>query len=335
MPTISIIIPVFNAQAFISNTLESIIAQTYQDWECILVDDCSTDNSVEIINKIILKEERIKCISLKQNYGSAKIPIKIGVESSTSPWILAMGHDDLLAPDYLFRILEKQRSALADIVVATVIPFGDKSYQKVLPEIEFNYEQILDGKDAVSLTIPDWNISLLGMFTSRYLYELLYSSFNYKAYMNSDELDVRILLYFAKKVAFTDACYYYQILSTSITRKRSLKLYERLFVDAQLEDFVEKQYGIDNILTIESRLVRFKNIQYWLQEFWETRNLYTKKEWFKICYMIYINFKGQNFKKLKIDFVEKSKKWKRAYLSTFFMFFISTTFAYKYLKKIS
>lgn len=334
MPTISIVIPVYNAQAFIKETLESIIAQTYTDWECILVDDCSTDNSIGIINSIILKEERIKCISLKQNYGSAKIPIKIGVESSTSPWILAMGHDDLLAPDYLYRILEKQRTTLADIVVATVSPFGDKSYKKVLPEVGFDYNQIIDGKDAISLTIPDWDISLLGMLTSRYLYTVLYSSYDYKPYMNSDELDVRILVYFAKKVVFSDAQYNYQVLSSSITRKRSVKLFERLFVDAQLEDFILEKFNKESDLSQKMRKARFDALLFWQQEYWETRKDYKQKDRLEIINIIRKNFNTQDKKKLKKEFNNHSRFWKIAFLSNYLFFYFSSTFGYYYLKMI-
>ena len=59
-PFVSIIIPVFNRESLILETLDSIKHQTYKNWECILIDDGSTDNTIKIINDYVLDDARFK-----------------------------------------------------------------------------------------------------------------------------------------------------------------------------------------------------------------------------------------------------------------------------------
>ena len=68
---VSIIVPVYNAERFLEDTIKSVKNQTYSNWELIFVNDCSPDNSVEIINKYLKKDKRIKLFLQEQNGGAA------------------------------------------------------------------------------------------------------------------------------------------------------------------------------------------------------------------------------------------------------------------------
>ena len=70
-PSISIITPCYNSQKYLSKMISSVISQTYTDWQLIIVDDCSTDNSVKVIEKFLKLDHRIKLIKLKKNKGQA------------------------------------------------------------------------------------------------------------------------------------------------------------------------------------------------------------------------------------------------------------------------
>lgn len=65
MPQISIVVPVYNAAKYLPRTIASVQAQTYEDWELLLVNDGSTDNSVQIIEQYANKDSRIKLINQK------------------------------------------------------------------------------------------------------------------------------------------------------------------------------------------------------------------------------------------------------------------------------
>jgi glycosyltransferase involved in cell wall biosynthesis len=97
---VSIITPSYNSSKFISQTIESVLAQTYQDWEMIIVDDASPDNSNKIIEKYIQKDTRIKLIKLKKNSGPA-VARNTAIEEASGRFIAFLDADDLWLPEKL------------------------------------------------------------------------------------------------------------------------------------------------------------------------------------------------------------------------------------------
>lgn len=91
---ISIITPVYNCEKIISQTIECVQNQTYDNWEMILVDDCSTDNSADIIKEYSSKDERIKYYKLLQNSGAA-IARNTALEMANGRFIAYLDSDDL------------------------------------------------------------------------------------------------------------------------------------------------------------------------------------------------------------------------------------------------
>ena len=91
MDKVSIIIPMYNSEKYILDCLNSIINQTYRNIEVIVVDDCSTDNSVKLVKS--LKDERIKLIKQKKNKGVSKARNK-GVYNSTGSYLCFLDSDD-------------------------------------------------------------------------------------------------------------------------------------------------------------------------------------------------------------------------------------------------
>ena len=91
---VSIVIPVHNAEKYINETINSVINQTYQNWELILVDDCSTDKSIKIINNIIKKNKKIKLIKLKKNSGAA-VARNTGIDEAKGKYICFLDADDI------------------------------------------------------------------------------------------------------------------------------------------------------------------------------------------------------------------------------------------------
>ena len=90
---ISIIIPVYNAEKFLKETIESVQEQTYSNWELLLIDDCSKDNSKHIIKEFIKNDNRIKYIRLENNSGAA-IARNKGIETSNGKYICFLDADD-------------------------------------------------------------------------------------------------------------------------------------------------------------------------------------------------------------------------------------------------
>lgn len=106
---VSIITPVFNSAVFIAQNIESVLAQTYVDWEHILVDDCSTDESGAIIGEYVNKDERIKYYRLNSNSG-AGVARNRAIELAKGRYIAFLDSDDLWYP----KKLEKQLAFMKD-----------------------------------------------------------------------------------------------------------------------------------------------------------------------------------------------------------------------------
>jgi glycosyltransferase involved in cell wall biosynthesis len=99
---VSIITPSYNTAKFILETIESVVAQTYSNWEMIIVDDCSTDNSVEIIENYIQKnnENRIRLFVNQKNSGAA-LSRNLALREAKGRWIAFLDSDDLWLPSKL------------------------------------------------------------------------------------------------------------------------------------------------------------------------------------------------------------------------------------------
>ena len=102
---VSIITPTWNCAAFICETIRSIQAQTYQNWELIISDDCSTDNTKKVIEPYLQEDKRIKYICNEKNSGAA-ITRNNALNRATGKWIAFLDSDDLWLPHKLERQLE-------------------------------------------------------------------------------------------------------------------------------------------------------------------------------------------------------------------------------------
>jgi glycosyltransferase involved in cell wall biosynthesis len=92
---VSIIIPCYNSTEYITQTIESILVQTYQNWEMIIVDDCSVDDSVKIILTYQKKDERINLYQTKVCSGSPIEPRNMGIEKASGQYIAFLDSDDV------------------------------------------------------------------------------------------------------------------------------------------------------------------------------------------------------------------------------------------------
>ena len=103
--SVSIITPTFNSERFIAETILSVQAQTYQDWEMLIVDDGSTDKTLEIISLFQENDPRIKIFKNETNRGSA-YSRNIALQNAKGKWIAFLDSDDIWHPEKLERQIE-------------------------------------------------------------------------------------------------------------------------------------------------------------------------------------------------------------------------------------
>lgn len=143
---ISIILPIFNVEKYLKNALDSIINQTFgiDNLEVIMVNDCSTDNSKEILDDYANKYENFKAIHLKENSGSPGKPRNMGIENATSEYILFLDPDDEFMSDICEVLYEKSVSTGADVVTSnSIVIFPDKECLDMIYPENY-YDVILD-----------------------------------------------------------------------------------------------------------------------------------------------------------------------------------------------
>lgn len=122
---ISVIIPVYNAERYLSKCLDSIIGQTYTNWEAILIDDGSPDNCGEICDEYAEKESRFKVIHQKN--GGVSVARQTGLDNATGDYIIHCDPDDWIEPTMLEDMLNCATSHEVDMVICDTITHMDNS----------------------------------------------------------------------------------------------------------------------------------------------------------------------------------------------------------------
>ena len=120
MVKVSIIVPVYNVEKYISRCLNSLINQTLDDIEIICVNDCSTDNSFETVKEYAVKDSRFVLIEheINQGLGSAR---NSGIGIASGKYIIFIDSDDYIDTDYCEKLYNTAKKYDADIVVTNLL----------------------------------------------------------------------------------------------------------------------------------------------------------------------------------------------------------------------
>ena len=117
IPAISAIVSLYNTEKYIGECLDSILAQTFQDFEVVVVDDCSTDGSPAIVESFIPKfGERLKIFRLKKNSGNNGIPNNTGLALSRGEYVIFLDSDDTITIDAFEKLYSVAKNFNADVV---------------------------------------------------------------------------------------------------------------------------------------------------------------------------------------------------------------------------
>lgn len=170
-PLISIITPNYNASKYIAATIESVQKQTYSNWELLIVDDCSTDNSVEIIKTFQKNDARIKLLELTQNAGPAIVRNE-GIKQAQGNYLTFIDADDIWLPNFIETSLKKIKES-EGFVFASYHRFNEDlepCYKDFIVPSKVNYADILKS-NSISCLTAFIDINKLGKF---YMPEVLY-----------------------------------------------------------------------------------------------------------------------------------------------------------------
>lgn len=245
---ITVLMPIYNAERFLHDSIGSLLAQTSNDWNLICIDDGSTDSSKAIVEEYCKKDPRIKLIC-QENAGPAVARAR-AIEIADTEYVSILDSDDAYAPDYVEKMLARAEETDADIIVPNVefVTSANDERPDLFQSRGLNAELIIeDGKKAFAMTLP-WKLHGWQMIRStlaKKYYTVQQTSYSK---FNSDEYITRLLYLKSKKTALCSAVYKYRIDPSSITRKPSLKMMDYLVTILKVLDLAEKENVSNHVI---------------------------------------------------------------------------------------
>lgn len=238
---ITVLMPVYNAEKYLHDSIGSLLSQTSNDWKLICINDGSTDKSQEIIEEYCKIDKRIKLISQK-NSGPAVARAK-AIELANTEYVSILDADDAYSPDYIELMLQKAQETNADSIVPNV-KFGYKSTTKLqdfFQQRELSPDLIIkNGIQAFSMTFP-WRLhgwQMVKTDLAKKYYTVLNAAYSK---FNSDEFITRLLYLKSNTTALCRAKYLYRIDANSLTRTVSLKKLDYLITLDKILDLCYKE----------------------------------------------------------------------------------------------
>ena len=164
MTKFSVIIPVYNREKLIKRAIESVIHQSYKNWECIVIDDNSTDLTRESINNYIKNDSRIKIFSSKNPACGAPACRNIGIKKSTGTYIIFLDSDDFFMPWALDkRHLYIEKNPKINFFLSQGLNYEQKGKLRLRgnPKKKDYINEFITFQTAFQTTAPTWHKSFL------------------------------------------------------------------------------------------------------------------------------------------------------------------------------
>jgi glycosyltransferase involved in cell wall biosynthesis len=155
MATVSVIMPCHNGEKYLRQAVDSVLAQTYADWELLIIDDASTDGSVVIAEEYRARDGRIKLLHTKSSTGKPATPRNVGIEAAAGRFIAFLDCDDQWAPaklEHQLPLFEQQNCAAVFSFYKKMDEAGNLRSGVVTAPAAVDFVQLLDGNCIGNLT---------------------------------------------------------------------------------------------------------------------------------------------------------------------------------------
>ncbi len=317
---ISVIIPVYNKEKHIKKCIDSVLNQSYQNFEIILVDDGSFDNSGKILDDYLKKDERIKVFHIEN--GGVLAARNFGVKKSNGEFISFIDADDTVEPEYLEKLL--------DILLVNKCDISQCNYSNVLEDIKTpvsnSGEILIQNSDEAIEYLLLGKKYVVGLWPKLYKRELFYNISEYRDIKVHEDYIVNFSAFQnAKKTAFIDLplynyynnedsvthlinrvkfCQDVKFVSKLVLEKSKNKPYEKLALARYQKSYLSLYNSMlsDNKVGKEEKQKCLNE----LKSIYKGDNLYNSKEKFKAMIFIYTPF----IYKIGFRFYDKIRKKK-------------------------
>lgn len=243
---ISVIVPIYNKEKHIRNLLKSIKRQTYEDFELILVNDGSTDKSMEIVEEE-LKDLKCKYTVINKENGGQSTTRNRGIKEAEGKWIVMLDSDDAIQEDYLKILFESVENCKADVGICDIKMVDDCN---IFSESERTHKlEIKDGKEFFKdFILHKISIGPNSLIIKKNLLDEYNIKFNEKSRYSEEFIFITELLYNANKVVHVkEELYNYCLRSGSVSTGANIEKIINGY--KQIEKYSEKYK--DNINNYE------------------------------------------------------------------------------------
>lgn len=258
-PTVSILIPTYNAANTVTRTIASLQAQTMKDWEAVIADDGSTDDTLERVRQMAESDQRIKVLPPDEHLGTPYLVRRRAAEAASAPRLCAIDADDIIDPDFVERLLKRAEETGAQVVLPVMVTADTDGTPtaRLAPTEEFDLSLLTAGRSLIRHTLYRWEIGLNGALVDRDLYLMppLDGADTHNPYY--DELEARRWLIAAERVAFADTRYYLVKNEASLTSAMTERRFANLELGKEIDRLIVREFGADSEEASLSAMHRF------------------------------------------------------------------------------
>lgn len=253
---VSIILPVFNAERFLSQCLDSILRQTYQDWELIAVDDGSKDGSMEILKSYEKRDHRIHIIS-KENEG-VSIARNIALKHAHGDYIYFVDSDDIVMPEALMILVKAMESGKATFVKSDFLPIDEQGKQVFINKkqvIRRRYDGLVMDSEKFFKKILMKEYFLWTCLFRKEIIEKYHIQFIPHCRLMEDAAFVVDYLLYSDRNIYKDACIYgYRKYEGTVSAANKDYTEDMILIKRHLLEFPKSELHINLLKMIASKL---------------------------------------------------------------------------------
>lgn len=256
--TISIIVPVYNVEKYVSECLDSILNQTYEDIEVIVIDDGSTDNSGRICDEYQEKDSRIKVFH-QENKGLSAAK-NAGIENASGKYLMFIDSDDTITTDMCEKLMNAAINNDVDMVLCNVLYVNEEN--QTLTDVPDSYKKLNDctmtGREFIKSLCDNYNVAFVISCNKLYKNEILRDFRFIEGLFEEDEAGIHHIAHKCKKIVFvSDVCYLYRQRNGSImNRQHNLKKLDNTLGLLDRLEFIKKHnYEEETIYRLENEII--------------------------------------------------------------------------------
>lgn len=312
---ISIILPVYNKQKYISKILYDIKEQIFKEFECIIVDDGSTDNSKRICEQVVKSDDRFVLVHT-QNRGVSHAR-NVGISRANGTYITFIDADDRVGPDYLKRLYRAACESKADMVIAGYEKWWEEKDKRIKIDLPYNglwrMEDLLQDFATIQKKTGIYGFCWGKLLKTQKFYNIRFD----ENYVLAEDFEYYLRIYPMMKTIYFDnkTCYFYLQQaenSSMIIEDNKIDYLSQLYLNIKFKKFLQKMnaYSGENKKIVEQLMSNYAFFT-----IFHTNRLYIKDNMNKVYQIVKkenIMLNGTNLmQKVLLHFV-KFNDWKKA-----------------------